>query len=127
MEAFPAARLLNGKLLETASPVEAEVPASAGPSSSALGAVVGFRRRVEGAAQGWVAQQPPVEVLLFPISPRSVRAGVPGLASLLLAEAVARSLPPARVARAMAPAWVVQLSSMIRVPCPQLGDPARAV
>jgi hypothetical protein len=110
MEVFPAARLLNGKLVETASPVEAEIPASAGPSSSALGAVVGFRRRAEGAAQGWVAQQPPVVVVLvlFPISPRSVRAGVPGLASLLLAEAVTRSLPPARVARAMVPAWMVQ-------------------
>lgn len=124
MEAFPAARLLNGKLVETASPVEAEVRASAGPSSSARGTVVGFRRRAEGAAQGWVAEQPPVVV--FPISPRPVRAGVPGLASLLLAEAVARSLAPARVARAMAPARVVQFS-MIAVDSPQLGEPPRAV
>jgi hypothetical protein len=128
-EAFPAAQLWNTKLVEKAPPAEAERMASAGPSSPAMatGEVVGFRRRAEGASQAWVAQQPPV-VVVFPISPRSVRAEVLGLvASLLFAEAVPRSLPPARVAGGMAPGWVVRLSSMVAVDSPQLGELARAV
>ena len=128
MEAFPVVRPWNTKLVEKARPAEAGRMASEGTSSPAMapGAFVEFRRPAEGTAhQAWVAQQPPVVV--FPISPRSVRAEVPGLASMLLAEAVPRSVPQAWVARAMALARVVQLSSMIAVHSRQLGGPARAV